>query len=229
MVRKSLPTSTRLWGLFDRKERWGLSSKGILLIGLGSALVAGLYLRLVHPFLAITDRTPASLLVMEGWVHPSSADLTVKEFRTGGYRFVLTTGGPNPANHGFPEGATWAESGAYWLRSAGLDRNSIRVVPAQAVERDRTYASAVALREWLSVHTPQVTAVNIATEDVHARRTRLLFQKALGDRYSVGIIALPNTEYDASRWWRYSEGVRETLGETIAYLYARLWFHPATP
>jgi hypothetical protein len=220
---------TRLWGFLVLKERWGLSAKGAIVSACCAALVSGLYITFIHDFLASTRRVNASILVMEGWVHPVSAELTVQEFRSRRYLFVATTGGPNPANHGFPEGGTWAESGGYWLRNAGLDRGLVRVVPAAAVERDRTYASAVALREWLGVHAPNVSAINIATEDVHARRTRLLFQKALGPRIQVGVIALPNKDYDADRWWRYSEGVRETLGETIAYLYARLWFHPATP
>ena len=42
----------------------------------------------------------------------------------------------------------------------------------------------------------------------------------------VGVIALPNVQYEADHWWRYSEGVKETLGEAIAYLYARFLFSP---
>jgi hypothetical protein len=69
---------------------------------------------------------------------------------------------------------------------------------------------------------------NVLTEDVHARRTRLLFQEAFGRDVKVGIIALPDPDYDPKRWWRYSEGVREVLGEGIAYLYAKFLFYPAS-
>ena len=55
---------------------------------------------------------------------------------------------------------------------------------------------------------------------------RLLFQKALGDGIKVGIIAVPNPDYDPKYWWRYSDGVREVIGESIAYIYARLFFWP---
>ena len=71
-----------------------------------------------------------------------------------------------------------------------------------------------------------LTAVNVLTEDVHARRTRLLFEMALGPGVKVGIIAVPNADYEAARWWRYSEGVRSVLGESIAYVYARFFFFP---
>ena len=71
-----------------------------------------------------------------------------------------------------------------------------------------------------------LTAVNVVTVDVHARRTQLLFQMALGPKVKVGIIAVPNADYDAAKWWRYSEGVRAVLGEFIAYLYVKLFFFP---
>ena len=65
------------------------------------------------------------------------------------------------------------------------------------------------------------------TEDSHARRTRLLFQKALGNDVTGGIISIPNPDYDAKHRWRYSEGVREVIGEGIAYIYAKLLFYPS--
>jgi hypothetical protein len=48
----------------------------------------------------------------------------------------------------------------------------------------------------------------------------------LGDKFEVGIISVPNTEYDAAHWWRYSEGVKEIISEGAAYLYVRLFFWP---
>jgi uncharacterized SAM-binding protein YcdF (DUF218 family) len=85
------------------------------------------------------------------------------------------------------------------------------------------------LRNWFLEHNVDVRGVNIVTEDTHARRTRLLFEKALGKAVAVGVIAVPNPDYDARRWWRYSEGVKDVLGEAIAYGYTRLFFHPPTP
>jgi hypothetical protein len=38
-----------------------------------------------------------------------------------------------------------------------------------------------------------------------------------------------NPDYDPKHWWRYSEGVREILGETIAYMYAEFLFRPEKP
>jgi hypothetical protein len=63
----------------------------------------------------------------------------------------------------------------------------------------------------------------------HARRTRLLFQKALGPDIKVGVIAIETRNYDGRHWWRSSTGVREVLTEGIGYLYSKFFFHPADP
>ena len=56
------------FGLFTRRERWGLSWQGwmalVLFVPCGSAaFVFGIY-----PFLATTDRVDSKILVVEGWV-----------------------------------------------------------------------------------------------------------------------------------------------------------------
>jgi uncharacterized SAM-binding protein YcdF (DUF218 family) len=101
------------------------------------------------------------------------------------------------------------------------------MVPSRVSERDRTYSAALALRHWLDQQGTNVKAINVVTADTHARRTRLLFQKALGTDISVGVIAVPNPDYDARRWWRYSEGVRDVISESVAYLYAKFFFWPS--
>ncbi len=128
-----------------------------------------------------------------------------------------------------PPGSTIADWGAQRLARCGLARSVVTSVPCFDAKRDRTYASALAVRTWLEQNRPDVTAVNVLTVSEHARRSRLLFQKAMGDRFRVGIISVPNADYDGHHWWRSSEGVRETIGEAIAYVYARFFFWPRTP
>jgi len=93
--------------------------------------------------------------------------------------------------------------------------------------RDRTYSSAIALRNWLREHDMQVRSLNIATEGAHARRTRMLFEKALGANVAVGVISVPSPDFDARHWWLYSEGVEEVVTEGVAYLYAKFFFLPS--
>jgi hypothetical protein len=43
------------------------------------------------------------------------------------------------------------------------------------------------------------------------------------------VISATNPDFDAKRWWHYSEGVREIIGENLAYIYAKFLFHPSNP
>ena len=94
----------------------------------------------------------------------------------------------------------------------------------EAVEKDRTYHSALALKRWIAEHEAEVTAINVATPGVHARRSQVLYAKALGSRVKVGVVALRDKKYDPAHWWRSSEGMREVPFEALAYLYVRFVF-----
>ncbi len=218
----------KCYGLFTRRERWGLSRRGWL-AGLGIFVVVGiLWLFNVQPFLAHTERQDTKILVVEGWIHEYAIRAAVVEFQTGHYDKVYSTGGPVAGNGGYLNDFNTAASvGAELLVQRGLPKATVQMVPSHVSGRDRTYSSALALREYFQTNGVTVTNFNVLTEDAHARRTQLLFQKAFGHTATVGVIAVPNTEYDPKHWWRYSEGVREVLGESIAYLYAKFLFRPA--
>ena len=222
-----MKTNKILWGLVTRRERLGLSWPGW---GLLLLLSAGIFLFLiltVQPFLTETQRVNSDVFVMEGWLREYAVRKVVSDFQNGSGRIIYTTGGPiTGTDGGANDSNTLASEGASLLEKYGVPRAGVQMVPAHEVGRDRTYTSAVALRDWFQAHGLKIHGFNIFTEDAHARRTRLLFQEALGPHIQVGIISVPNPDYDATHWWRYSEGVRTVLGESIAYLYARLLFHP---
>ena len=161
-------------------------------------------------------------------MHEYAIRAAVEEFRSGSYRRVFATGGPVEGNGGYTNDfQTAASVAADLLRKAGVPDGSLQMVPSRVMDRDRTYGSAIALRNWFRQHNMPVSGIEIITEDLHARRSRFLFQKALGDKVTVGVIAVPNPDYDAKHWWRYSQGVRDVLSEGIAYLYARFLFYPS--
>ena len=82
------------------------------------------------------------------------------------------------------------------------------------------------MEEWLQSQGRHITSLNLVTEGPHARRSRLLYEKAFGNYVWIGIVALDDPAYDPEHWWRSSEGVREVLFEGIAYFYVRLFFSP---
>jgi uncharacterized SAM-binding protein YcdF (DUF218 family) len=220
----------KFWGLLTRREGWALSWRGWLLLVLFLLLAGSSALLTVHPFLAVTQRVDTKVLVVEGWVHEFAIRAAAEEFKTGAYQRVVTTGGPVTGNGGYTgDQDTGASVGAALLRKAGVPPESLQMAPSRVMERDRTYQSAVALRDWFRENRMVVSNLNVVTVTVHARRTRLLYQKAFGKDVAVGIIAVPNPDYEPDAWWRYSEGVREVMGESIAYLYARFLFNATGP
>jgi uncharacterized SAM-binding protein YcdF (DUF218 family) len=217
-----------MWGLVYRKERWSLSWRGRLILAFALLLVGALLLKGVYPFLAITHRVDADVLVVEGWVHEYATRAAVEEFRSNSYQRVLTTGGPVEGTGGYiNDYYTAASVGADLLKRSGLSDESVQMVPSHVMDRDRTYGSAVALRNWFREHNMSVRSINVLTEDLHARRTRLLFEKALGHDVVVGVIAVPSPDYDSRHWWRYSQGVKDVVSEAASYVYARLLFYPS--
>ena len=80
--------------LLIRKERLGLSWRGRLLLAAIVVLGGIFFLKGVHPFLAVTHREQARILVVEGWVDHYGIEGAVEEFKTGHYGQVFTTGGP---------------------------------------------------------------------------------------------------------------------------------------
>jgi len=219
--------SQRSFGLFNRRERWGLSLRGWLCFILGTVVASWFLLLNIQPFLAETRRENTRILVVEGWAGENTMSAAVTEFQAGHYEKIYTTGGPVIGLKADANGPhTWAGKGADLLVKTGLSAALVQSVPANLVTRDRTYGSALALREWFHQHHLAVQNFNVLTKDAHARRTRLLFQAAFGRDVKVGVISVPDPAYDPKRWWHYSEGVRVVLSESIAYLYAKCLFHP---
>ena len=78
-----------LGGLVVRKSCWTLSIRGKLLtLALTGGLIFGA-LRGIHPFLAVTDAVPADVLIIEGWIPPSTMREAATEFQRGGYHHLV--------------------------------------------------------------------------------------------------------------------------------------------
>jgi len=104
----------------------------------------------------------------------------------------------------------------------GMDEHEVIAVAAPDVMRDRTYHSALALKRWIDVNKIKAKRLDLASLGPHTRRSWILFQKAFGEEFEVGSIALSPEDYDPERWYNSSEGVRTTIGELIAYVYVVL-------
>ncbi|MBI5690265.1 MAG: YdcF family protein [Verrucomicrobia bacterium] len=224
----------RFWNALStllRKGRLVRDCSAVLPTGRGLAVLAVFCLagalvavRGVYPFLAVTERLGTEVLVVEGWVPDFALRAGWEEYRRGGYRELLLTGGPLERGSPLFAYGNHAEVARETLVRFGAAAEVLRAVPAPAVRKDRTYASALALRDWMRKQGRLPQAINVLTTDVHARRTRLLFERAFGSEVGIGIVATPDERFDAARWWRSSMGVRTVLDEVIGYVYARCLF-----
>lgn len=199
----------------------------LLLVFLGFSVT--LVVRNLYGFLAIHDPLPGGILVVEGWSADYVIEGAVDEFRKGRYERICLTGGPIEFGNAMSEHKTYAEYAKALCLKLGVPSDALHAVPAPAVERDRSYASALALRQWLHEHGAMDAKLNIAGNGAHSRRTRLVYEKALGSGVRIGISNIEEREFDPKAWWKGSQGFRIVLDEAIAYTYARLFFSPQKP
>jgi hypothetical protein len=213
-------------GLFVRREGWALSLRGwlIILSFLAACLLAvfmGLY-----PFLAVTDRVPSKVLVVDGWMPTQLLYRAAEEYVSGNYQTALVVRGVYPEDYRDQE-RPWDDYVVDILVRHGIPRERLHPVLFPGYIKDRTYHSAIAIQEWCEKSNVPLDSFNIVTVGSHARRSRLLFEMVFGQKARIGVIGMKDPSFDPGHWWRSSEGVREVLFEGVAYLYVLLLFAPA--
>jgi uncharacterized SAM-binding protein YcdF (DUF218 family) len=215
------------WALFHWRPCLVPTWRGWVLLVVMFGMLSFIAIRGAYPFLAVNDPRPGGVLVVEGWAADYALEAAVADFRQYSYEKVYVTGGPIEWGAPLSSYKTYAELGSATLLALGMSSNVVQAVPGPRVMKDRTYACAVALKKWVDEHGVQVTRINLLTVGPHARRSRLLFQKAFGKEMPIGVLAITEPEYNGRRWWRSSLGFRAVTDEAIAYLYARFLFHPS--
>src|SRR4029450_7865274 len=121
-------SSQKFWGIFTRKERWGLSWRGWSIVFAGILLTFSLSFFCVYPFLALTHRVNTDILVVEGWVNEYAIRAALKEFQSNHYQRVFTTGGPVEGKGGYiNDYNTEASVGAELLKNVGVPDQSLQI------------------------------------------------------------------------------------------------------
>jgi hypothetical protein len=198
-----------------------------LLLGVVLSLICIILVgRNLYGFLAVSDPVPGGVLVVEGWVPPGAARGAVAEFRRHSYLGIYVTGLPMEEGNPYIGFHNYAEFTAAKLIGMGAPAASIHVAATSPVERNRTYSMAMALKHRLEADGVSTAKINVISSGPHARRSRLLYEEVFGPQTKVGIQAIVDPEFDPDHWWKTSAGVRGVIGEGLAYLYARLLFHP---
>lgn len=197
----------------------------ILIATLITAVFAGCLANL-YGFLAPDKPPHEGLFVVEGWIHDFALDDAVRIYRAGHYSKIICTGVPIETGSYIQAFKSYPEMTTARLIHLGIKPSEIITAIGEDTKKDRTYVAATAMRENLMAYNITETNVHLITTGPHGRRSRLLFQKALGKDYNVGVTCLEDSGYDPEHWYAYSQGVRVVLGEFIAYTYAKFFFFP---
>ena len=218
--------------LFHRRQIWLPTWQGVLLLVVIVAAASLIALRHLASYLAphdpatTRDGRGASTLIVEGWLDEDGLDAAIAAIGRGRYERVVASGGPIDS---WREGQSWptyAERAADYLRRHGVTSIPVVAVAAPESAQDRTFLSAIVVREWLRRQGGKVDAVDLFSGGVHARRSRLVFQMAFGPEVDVGVFAAPSRRYALDRWWTTSEGVKAVLDESIALAWTACCFVP---
>lgn len=197
---------------------------GILLI---------LMLRPLHDFLAVTKPVGHGILLVEAWLPPATLADVPNALKRGRYSHVLVVG----AEQSSRAGQNSVEAALATLVKSGVTPSDIDAltVPAEKTRQvhriltfsislsRRTYACGEAVRQWTRASGVASTAVDVYTVGVHARKSWLLIQQAMGAEYRVGVIAGPETTYNSQRWVMPARGIRLVSRNLCGYFYARCW------
>ena len=212
--------------LFRQRQVWMPTISGWLLLLLIGIVTSILMANNLYAFLAQNQPVGARVLVVEGWLAPEELDQAIAAFNKEKYERIVTTGGPVSGWPGINRDTDYAKLAADYLAHHGIQSDLIAAVPAPRSAQERTFLSAVMFRESAQRLGIALDAVDIFSSGPHARRTRLLYQMALGQKVRVGILAARPDDFDPEAWWRTSAGVEQMLFQSFGFVWVKCCFWP---
>ncbi|MDK2909329.1 MAG: hypothetical protein PWR20_896 [Bacteroidales bacterium] len=179
-------------------------------------------------WLSYQDPLPdAEVLVVEGFLPDYALQLAAVEFEKGNYKYVVTTGIPFTNGIRFCAYSNFADQARAVLIQFGIPEEKVFSAPTHEAYRDRTYASAVALRKWFLDNGKLPASFNMYSMGAHAARSSYLYKQAFRDTgVKIGVLNAPDLTLDKEHWWKNSKGFRTVPVEALGYLFVRLFFKP---
>lgn len=203
--------------LFARRTLWWPTRLGWV-IGLGGLLATLLgWWFGAEAFLQKTDRRSTEALIVEGWIGIDGVRAAKEAYERGGYHYIIPTGGLT-SNRWGTRRWNYAEEAEKLLLRLGVPADRIVLAAAPDSNSQRTFSTAIAVREALASQHLKIESADVFTLGVHARRSRLVFAKTLAG-VDVGVIAWHPKSYSSGRWWQSSERAADLVKETVGYTF----------
>jgi uncharacterized SAM-binding protein YcdF (DUF218 family) len=204
--------------LVKRRSIWCPTLLGwVCLLALGTAPGLWWWFK-AESFFSLTERQPADVLVLEAWIGNEGVRAAAAEFQSHGYRYIVAAGGYT-GERWQERRWSYVEMAERELMRAGVPKDKIIGALSRDTEIRRTFESAAAVARQLQSMDIHPKAVNVFTRGSHARRSRLVFAKALGQETKVGVISWLPPEYDTEPWWHSSDRADDVIKETVGYLF----------
>jgi hypothetical protein len=149
--------------------------RGCLFLFVPFVAVLILGLRNMNAFLTVNAPEPGGVFVVDGWAPDYALETAMLKSQASVSQKLYVVG--VPLEHGGPlsEYKTYAELGAAILLRMGVSSNALQAVPTTYVRKDRTYATALDLKNWLRQHGGIPKEINLVTVGAHARRCRFMW------------------------------------------------------
>ncbi|HDY85271.1 hypothetical protein LCGC14_0480360 [marine sediment metagenome] len=213
--------------LFKRRSCYFPTMWGSLIIVITLVMLGGFVVKNFATFLALNVPISSRYLVVEGWLSKVSLEQAVVEFRRGNYELIITSGGPDLSDFDSTY-ESYAEKATAELIKIGVEPSKIISAPSPASAQDRTYLSAVMVRNKLLEHLKFLPeSINVFSSDVHSRRSYYLYELAFRNTETkIGIVATDSERFNLDSWWQTSEGAKSVLTEMFGWLWTRCCFAP---
>lgn len=209
-----------------KKKCWQPTFAGWLILLFALAILFRLWMGTVAEYLSKDEPVKAKVLVVEGWIGDEALSKAVQYYKKNHYQHLVVTGLPITFRKDFLHFKNTAAAAVAQLKKDGFKDTIFQAVIPSTVVIDRTYNTAIATRLLFDQHPNWGKHLMIFSVGVHARRSLLMFKRAFGRQYKIGIVAAPDPTFDQQHWWRSSKGFRNVSNEFVAYLYVWAFFHP---
>ncbi len=213
--------------LASKRERWGLTIYGWLLILSIIAIAFLIYVKGIVGFLSTEENIDAKIMVIEGYMPDYAYYDIIKIFNEKNYDLIVTSGAT--FDQGFYLSGINTAAGLIRnsLLKLGFDSAKVVAVPVpRDVYKDRTYHSAIYSHKYIREHFPEVKSINIVSLGIHATRSLYLFKMVYEPEIQVGNIVIPHISISKNDWYKSSRGFKGVLNETISYYYVKFFFWP---